>query len=409
MKKHLLICFLLAIIWRVNGQVSFYDQNKNSIESGTCELNGLEIELTIPTSVANYERVEIIAVYAKNWESSMTHHAYFKRFDGGTLKAGNQSFWIQKPGGGSDFISAGVGNPELDVLYPCNEANRKASAYTVSIRILGGTHTGWENESTGFGSSKTVKAYDYTVLTNHDDAFTIDFGGAASGVTSKSGLVSAGLPFPDETDITTYAYRGGEPFTKGEYVYLRYEDPVHTYSNPIHVKIIGEKKSAVSDWTAEKIKSDILKQLVYSTNRNSMFKTAYDKSEINWHRALTTQKNWFHPAFIKKYGKSGNKSADAQFIAMKDNPPTWKEENGVHVLALDNVYFGDELSGTSAKPYLPEKYKDAKKTLHFYLKETATQWICVGIYKDYNKLEGTGLTDKEAQFITETITALDGE
>lgn len=407
MKKQLLSVSFICTLLLAVGQVNYYDKDKNPIESGTCEIDGLGASVTIPSSVSSYERVLVVAIFAENWSKSTTYSSYVKTYDGNSLKPGTMDYWIQNPAGGSDFLSEGYGNPALDILAPCGDSNRKYATHTVSIRILGGTHTGWETESTAFGGSKTVKAYDYTVLAKYDDGFLMDFGGAATSLSSKDGTYTMGYPFPDDTQTYFQEYIADEPFKKGEYSYLKYYDAQDDKYNSIEVKIIAEKKSNASGWTIEKIKKDIMQNMIYSTNKSSMYRNGFDKSKVNWHRSLVSEKSWFHPGYVKKYGKSGDKGFDAQFIAMKDNPISWTEENGWHILSYDKIFYSAHLGGTKEKPYVMTKYKNGGgSTLQFYVKETDEYFLLAGVYKDLKKLTYEGLTENEEKFINETIAGL---
>lgn len=402
MKKLLLNFAFLAISLLSYGQVNYYDQNKNPITSGDCDLSALGMTLKIPAAAKQYESISISVIYAKNWKSSTGYNVYEKMFPGSALQS-EMDFWVLKPGGGSDFKSAGYGNPEMNLLAPCTEPNRKANSYTVSVRILGGTHSGWETVSTAFGGSETVKTYDYTVVAANDDTFTVDFGEASSGATSKSGLYTAGLPFPDKTDITTYEYSGGEPFEGPEQLTLVFRDKEVSTYNSLWIRIIAEKKSNLGDWTMDKIKADIEQDIKYTTNKVSAWKSDFDAPSNKWQYDLSTNKNWFYPGYLVKYGKSGDKELDAKYAAMIESPVSWTEENGMSVLKYENIFQGYEVGGKGGKPFVTRDYAGADKTLYYYAKEDGDLIILAGVYKDYKSAKEGGLTDSEKEFIEKTI------
>lgn len=406
MKKLLFYVSMLVLGTVSYSQVNYYDKDKNPISTGDCDIDALGVTITIPEAVKSYEKISIAAIYAKNWASSDGYSVYEKEYDQGVLTPGKKDFWIKKPGGGSDFVSGGYTNPPLDIQAPCKDVNRRESSYTVSIRILGGTHSGWETVNDGY-STKTVKTYDYSVIVAYDDQFVMDFGGAATDLTSKNGTYTIGFPFPDDTQTYLQEYIQDEPFKKGEMTYLKFYDPEDDKYNSIEVKIIVEKKSNAAGWSVDKIKEDIIKGMIYSTNKSSMYRNSFDKSTINWERNLVSEKGWFYPGFAKKYGKSGDKEFDAQFIAMSENPISWKEENGWHQLIFDKIYYSGHLGSTKEKPYVLAEYKNGGGSfLHFYVKETDSHFITVGIYKELKKLKYEGLTANEAKFINETIAGI---
>jgi hypothetical protein len=403
MKKLLFYVSMLAAGIVSYGQVNYYDQDRNPITKGDCDIEALGVTVTIPEAVKNYEKISVSVIYAKNWASSDGYSVYEKMFDAGDLTPGSKDFWVKKPGGGSDFVSGGYGNPALDIHYPCSDVNRREPSFTLSVRLLGGTHSGWETVNDGY-SSKTVKAYDYSVIATNDDTFTMEFGEVSGLASSKTGMLVAGLPFPDETDITTYEYRGGDPLDGPETIMLRYQDPEARKNDIIWVKIMAEKNDNMGDWTVDKVKNDIKQSLVYSTNYQSAWRSKFEKPAVKWDFEISTNKKWFYPGYAFKLGKSGDKTADAKFLAMKESAVDWTMKSGWHALEFDNTIFqGPELYDTNAKPYIGKDYVEAGKFLGYYVQDFGDTFIAMGIYKDYDDADDGGLSANEKKFIEKTF------
>lgn len=393
---------MLVLAVMGSAQVNYYDQSKNPITEGDCDLEALGMTLSIPASARSYEQVTIAVIYAKNWASSTSYNLYEASFAGSSL-SGKKEFWILKQGGGSDFKSGGYGSPELNLLEPCSGVNRKASTYTISVRILGGTHSGWETVNTAFGSTETVKTYDYSVLASHDDSFTVDFGDVAAVASSSSGWVTAGLPFPDYTDITTYEYRGGDPFDGAEQLILTYRDKEISTYNSLVFTVLVEKKDNLGDWSLPKLKEDIKQDMKYLTNKVSSNSSKVDSPKNKWHFDLATNKRWFYPGYLLKYGKSGDKEMDAKYAAMIESPVDWKEKDGWHALEIDNIFEGYEVGGKGGRPYVARDYKGSDKSLYYYLKESGDKVMAIGIYKNYKSAKEGGFTENERVFIDQTL------
>ena len=117
MKKLLFYVSMLVMGVTSYCQVNYYDKDKNPITTGDCEIEALGVSVSIPDAVKNYEKISVAVIYAKNWASSDGYNVYEKAYDQGVLTPGKKDFWIKKPGGGSDFVSGGYGNPPLDLQY----------------------------------------------------------------------------------------------------------------------------------------------------------------------------------------------------------------------------------------------------------------------------------------------------
>lgn len=377
-------------------QLSFYTQNgSQKITEGQCGMTDLKLTVPIPSNALNYEKMQVEVKVAPNAEYQSLA-VYYVTIPKGNLN-GKKSIdlWMKKDGQPSDFLMGGQSRSDI-IDWPCDKKDRSEQFWKLSFKVLGMEVTGYEWQNDINGNAVKVPLYNYVLLKNYPNAFTMDYGKVEEGYLSASGKFMV-KRFPAET---TQIFDGQKDFFSDkkcvDELVIHYDEE---QSNNHYIKC-GIRMYDQSVMSEQQAKDDIINALkLFANQYNSAAKNKIAQPSDNFTNSLFNV-DVFYPPFVIGPGKSGNKEFDTKVKELSKQDVQWIEKQignlKMQFIELDVYVKGEFWRDQSYKAYVEKDHQEHPRKLMVFI-GTKGQYTFIGaIYKYGNKPE---LTSGEQQFI----------